>query len=192
MAPVAAIRATELAHALVAERLRPGDIAVDGTAGKGRDTLALAQAVGADGHVHAFDIQPAAIASTRNLLEAARLLDRVSLHLRTHAELAEALPSAHRGRVAVAVFNLGYLPSGDAAVVTRPQSTATALRAACAQLRAGGRLICVAYTGHPGGAEESEAVQAFAVEREGQGDVVMRRGLDAAPGRPWVLSVTRP
>ncbi|MGI9108918.1 MAG: methyltransferase domain-containing protein, partial [Opitutales bacterium] len=87
MAPVNPVRVTERAQKLATEILRPGDVAIDGTAGKGRDTACLAQAVGPTGHVHAFDIQPEAIASTHNLLEAAGLLDRVSLHRRSHVEL---------------------------------------------------------------------------------------------------------
>lgn len=45
---------------LVCEVLRPGDLAVDLTAGKGRATLALAKAVGAQGQVVAFDLQTTA------------------------------------------------------------------------------------------------------------------------------------
>ena len=37
--------------------LRPGDMAVDATAGNGADTLALARMVGPDGVVHGIDVQ---------------------------------------------------------------------------------------------------------------------------------------
>jgi len=141
VAPVNPVRVTERAQKLAAEVLRPGDIAVDGTAGKGRDTACLAQAVGPSGHVHAFDIQPEAIASTRNLLEVAGLLDRASLHLRSHADLAAVLTPDQRGKVGAALFNLGYLPGGNPDIITQPASTDRALRTAFAQLRPGGRLI---------------------------------------------------
>ena len=42
MAPINPIRVTERAQKLAAEILRAGDIAIDGTAGKGRDTAFLA------------------------------------------------------------------------------------------------------------------------------------------------------
>jgi len=177
LASVTPIRATEVSQALAAEVLRPGDLALDATAGKGRDTVFLAQAVGPTGHVHAFDIQPAAMDATRVLCANAGLLDRVTLHLRSHAEIA--------------IFNLGYLPGGDHGVITRPDSTATALRAAYAALRPGGRLICVAYTGHAGGNDESAVVLAFAEERGAHGDVVSKHGYEPGSGRPWVLSVTK-
>lgn len=192
MAPVNPVRVTERAQKLATDILRPGDIAVDGTAGKGRDTACLAQAVGPRGHVHAFDIQPEAVASTRNLLEAAGLLDRVSVHLRSHAELTEVLTPAQQGKVAVALFNLGFLPGGDPRIITRPDSTRAALDAAFAALRPGGRLICVAYTGHPGGTEESDVVLRFADAHSSAGRHVEKLGYYLTPGKPWILVVNKP
>ena len=192
MAPVNPVRVTERAQKLATEILRPGDIAVDGTAGKGRDTACLAQAVGPAGHVHAFDIQPEAVASTRNLLEVAGLLDRVSLHLRSHAELAAVITPTQVGKVGVAIFNLGYLPGGNPDIITRPGSTQTALDVSFAALRPGGRLICVAYTGHPGGPEESDVVLKFAEARAADGLHVEKIGYYPTPGKPWILVVNKP
>ena len=191
MAPVNPIRVTERAQSLAAAVLMAGDIAIDGTAGKGRDTAFLAQTVGPSGHVHSFDIQPEAIASTDNLCTLAGLSARVTLHHRSHADIAVALPTAHLGKVGAAIFNLGYLPGGNPDIITQPQSTATALRSAYDALRAGGRLICVAYTGHPGGMEESDVVLAFAAERTTAGDTVEKIGHVPNPGKPWALSVTK-
>jgi len=192
LAPVNPIRVTERAQKLATEILRPGDIAVDGTAGKGRDTACLAQAVGPGGHVHAFDIQPEAIASTRNLLEAAGLLDRVTTHLRSHADLESVLTPAQRDKLGVAIFNLGYLPGGNPAIITQPASTDQALRLAYAHLRPGGRLICVAYTGHPGGPAESDIVLKFAEEQAATGLHVEKIGYYPTPGKPWILVVNKP
>ena len=192
MAPVNPVRVTERAQKLATEILRPGDIAVDGTAVKGRDTACLAQAVGPAGHVHSFDIQPEAIASTHKLLEVAGLLNRVSLHLRSHSELAAVLTPAQVGKVGVAIFNLGYLPGGNPDIITRPDSTQTALDVSFAALRPGGRLICVAYTGHPGGPEESDVVLKFAETRAADGLHVEKIGYYPTPGKPWILVVNKP
>lgn len=152
------------AHALVRERVRPGDVAVDATMGNGNDTLLLAELVGDRGRVYAFDVQQAALDATRARLHAAGVPDaRATLLLRDHAELADALPADARGRVAAAMFNLGYLPgAGDPRVVTRPETTLRALDAALDMLRAGGVLCVVVYPGHEGGAEEAAAVDGWA------------------------------
>ena len=54
---------------LVCEVLQPGDLAVDLTTGKGRDTLALAEAVGPTGQVVAFDVQTEALDQSQRFLE---------------------------------------------------------------------------------------------------------------------------
>ena len=48
------MRVVEKVHHALAETLRPGDIAIDATAGNGHDVVMLAQLVGASGKVHAF------------------------------------------------------------------------------------------------------------------------------------------
>jgi len=191
LATVIPIRVTERAQALASEVLNSSDIAIDATAGKGRDTAFLAQTVGPTGWVHSFDIQPDAINSTRNLLEVSGLINRVTLHERSHAELTESLPDSHRGKIAVAIFNLGYLPGSDQKIITQPESTAIALESALIELKSGGRLICVAYTGHPGGKEESDVVQTFAESAENAGNIVEKIGYAVHQPKPWILVVTK-
>jgi len=191
LATVIPIRVTERAQALASEVLNSSDIAIDATAGKGRDTAFLAQTVGPTGWVHSFDIQPDAINSTRKLLEVSGMINRVTLHERSHAELTESLPESHRGKIAVAIFNLGYLPGSDQKIITQPESTAIALESALTELKSGGRLICVAYTGHPGGKEESDVVQTFAESAENAGNIVEKIGYAVHQPKPWILVVTK-
>lgn len=153
-------RQTELAHDAVRAVLRPGETAVDATAGNGHDTEFLARLVGPAGRVFAFDVQPAALDRTAARLRAAGL-GNVTLFCRDHAELAAAVPAGCAGRVGAAMFNLGYLPGGDKSVITRPDSTRAALSAALGLLRPGGVLTVVAYPGHPGGADDLAAVRRF-------------------------------
>ena len=51
----------ERVHEFLSEYLKPGDRAVDATAGNGWDTLKLCELVGDSGKVYAFDIQEEAI-----------------------------------------------------------------------------------------------------------------------------------
>jgi len=146
---------TALAHEWIAPALSAGATAVDATTGSGRDTVFLARAVGSCGRVHGFDIQPRALAAARARLAAAGLAGRVRWHLECHSRAARRIEPARPDAI---MFNLGWLPGGDRAVVTRPQTTVAALDALAAQLRAGGRLSVIAYRGHTGGGEEATSV----------------------------------
>ncbi len=147
-------RVTEMVHELVSRRLRPGHAAVDATVGNGHDTLFLARCVGPGGRVEGFDIQPEAIAAARSRTAG---LPQVRLHCRGHEHMGEIAA----GPVEAVLFNLGYLPSGDKRVITRSDTTLAALDAALGLLSPSGLLSVVVYPGHPGGGEESDAVEAW-------------------------------
>ncbi len=149
---------THQVHRRLAGILRPGDIAIDATAGNGHDTLFLAQQVGETGQVFACDIQHAAIEATRARLEAHQMLERVTLVHRGHEHLTEILPRDLHGRVAAILFNLGYLPGADKHCITRPDTTLQALDGAATLPRSDGVISVIAYPGHAGGEVESQGV----------------------------------
>ena len=159
-----------------ADSALPCVAAVDGTCGNGHDTLFLAETLAEIGDkphgVFAFDVQPAAIEAARARLGA--LADSVSLLLASHARLAEELarpenrPASLAGGaaispppVAVAMYNLGFLPGSDKRVVTSAGDTLVSLRSAAELLAPRGVLLVHAYGGHAGGREELEAVDAW-------------------------------
>lgn len=147
-------RAVEISHRLLKMAVKEGDTVIDGTAGKGRDTCFLAGLVGETGLVWAFDIQEEACRATTVALTDAGLLARAHVICDDHAHIAayDISPAA------AAIFNLGWLPGSDHAVVSG-EGTLVALRAALAKLREGGALIVVAYPGHTEGAEEYAIVK---------------------------------
>jgi len=149
--------AVRLVQIIITEVLKRGGTAVDATAGNGNDTLFLARLVGPEGKVYAFDIQEEAITCTRKLLERHGAARQVTLLNAGHEELDKLVPEP----VDAVVFNLGYLPGGNHALVTKPDTTVTALKSAIGLLRQGGRIGMVIYTGHPGGTEELSAVEQF-------------------------------
>ncbi|MFN4874571.1 MAG: class I SAM-dependent methyltransferase [Akkermansiaceae bacterium] len=149
-------RPTHLLHVLLADIIQPGDTVIDATAGNGHDTVFLAEAVGDAGRVIAIDIQAEAISSTRRVLEEKRFENRVDLHEGSHAELAQYVA---KSSVAAIVFNLGYLPGADHAVMTQVDSTLQALAGAVIALKEGGVLAVVCYPGHKGGDVESARVE---------------------------------
>jgi ubiquinone/menaquinone biosynthesis C-methylase UbiE len=175
------------AHREIAAVLRPGEIAVDATAGNGHDTLFLAKIVAERGRVVAFDVQPEAIASTQQRIETAGF-QNVSLHLASHSTLAEHLQPDSVGAV---VFNLGYLPGGDHSLITTAATTLSALRSATGVLRSGGLLTVVCYPGHPGGDGESAAVVAWADELTADFAVEIDRPDAAPPTAPFLILVHR-
>ena len=146
---------TEIVHDLVRPHLRPGDTALDGTAGNGHDALFLARCVGPAGRVFAWDLQPLAIDRTATLL-AKHGVTWVESILGDHADLDRTSVSPP---LSAAMFNLGYLPASDRSIVTSAASSVRAIRAALGFLRPGGIATVLAYTGHPGGAEEAEAIR---------------------------------
>lgn len=150
-------RLTERVHALLADALSLGDVALDATCGNGHDTLFLAQQVGPTGRVYGFDLQGDAIALTQKRLSQPEL-DNVTLHLACHSRIAELIPLKHHGCIRAATMNLGYLPGGDKTFVTRTETTLAAIESTLNLLAPGGILTVVAYVGHPGGREEADAV----------------------------------
>jgi predicted methyltransferase len=153
------------AQRLVTERVRPGDIVVDATAGNGVDTLFLSRLAGAGGKVFAFDVQAAALEQTRERLHAATdqaMLAPVTLLHTGHEHMAQRIPETYHGHIAAVMFNLGYLPGAEQSVITKPPSTLAALQAAMQLLRMDGILTVVVYPGHEGGQEEAQAVETWA------------------------------
>jgi len=151
-----------LSHALVRQAVGEGGLAVDATAGNGHDTLFLAECVGSAGKVYAFDIQREALCRTKQRLSEQGIANRVALFHAGHHEMDRYLPEETRGKLQAVMFNLGYLPHGDPAIITRAETTLPALETSTVWLAPGGVLSVVLYTGHPGGQEEAEHVLQWA------------------------------
>ena len=150
--------AVPLAHFFLRERIRPGDRAIDATCGNGQDTLLLAELVGRNGKVWAFDVQEAAVVKTKERLADAGVEDWVELLHAGHERLKEFVAEA----VKAVIFNLGYLPSGDREIRTTAETTVAALEQAGNLLLPSGIILIAVYTGHEGGDEEWLAVKEWA------------------------------
>lgn len=150
---------TSKAQTFIEKAVSPGDLVIDATLGNGHDTLFLARLVGPTGKVYGFDIQLAAHRETLNRLQQAGLTHQVGLLHQGHEAMVRCLPSALQGRIRAAMFNLGYLPGTDKKITTFPETTIEALESCKTMLMSGGRMTVVAYTGHPGGNEEANAVE---------------------------------
>ena len=133
----------------------PGDTVMDATAGRGRDTLFLAECVGASGKVYALDVQEEALLETRRLLTDKWMVDRVLLYCLDNDRCREIITDQLRA----VIFNLGYLPGSDHKIITQKESTLRGIQEALILLQVGGLLAITVYSGHVGAAEEAYAVE---------------------------------
>lgn len=168
----------------LSQKILPGDHVLDGTAGRGRDTLFLAECVGKTGRVYSFDIQEAAIAETRKLLQKNFLVPRVTLYLMDHAKISEIITAPLKA----AIFNLGYLPGSDHSIVTSPNSTLSALKGTLRLLSPDGILALTVYQGHQGAKEEAKAVNELMSSLPKYYAVLMGSYLNQGDQAPyWIL-----
>jgi tRNA A58 N-methylase Trm61 len=176
------------ADSLAERAIKPGDTVIDATMGNGHDTVKLAQWVGPEGLVHAFDIQPQALQNTQERLQEHGLFERCKLHLRGHQFMAEAVTET----VSAVIFNLGYLPGQDKLITTEVTTTLLAIEQSLVLLKESGVLLIVVYPGHEQGRIEQEALDQWIK----QVDTRLYRSLryqfenTAAPA-PYVLAVEK-
>lgn len=159
------LKQLEMAHWMLKDIIKTNDVVVDATMGNGYDTQFFAE-LGAN--VYAFDVQEEALNATEKRLDDAGIKNQifeknlsnlltepsVNLVLSGHEKLSEYVKEP----IKAAIFNLGYLPKTDKSVVTKADTTLTALDALTNQLVVGGRIAIMIYYGHEGGMEEKDAV----------------------------------
>ena len=142
----------------ILEHLGKGDVAVDFTMGNGNDTLFLSTTVGECGKVYAFDIQEAALESTRQRLLAEGAPENYTLICASHHRVKEFVSEP----IKAGMFNLGYLPGGGKkAVTTMRETTMPAVEAAIELLAPDGALIVAIYPGHEEGALEGDMLREY-------------------------------
>ena len=150
------LTAVKFVQDFLASRLVHPHLCVDATCGNGGDTAFLCQLTAPEGRVLGFDVQQAAIASTRARLERAKVpADRYALHCDSHANL---LQYVQPGTADAVMFNFGWLPGADHSVFSTAQSSIPALEAALQAVRPGGVVSAILYSGQVIGTDEKQAV----------------------------------
>ncbi len=146
-----------LTHKFMAENIKPGHFCIDATAGKGRDTLFLANLVGETGKVVALDIQKEAVEMTNTLLTENNIT-WAKAYLSCHSKISDF---AEQKSVDGIVFNFGWLPGGDHNVFSRAESSIPAVKDALDLLKPGGKMTLCLYYGKENGTEEKDAILSF-------------------------------
>ncbi|MBQ1260874.1 MAG: hypothetical protein IIX96_02570 [Clostridia bacterium] len=140
------------------QHIKPGDTVVDFTMGNGNDTLYLSLAVGEEGRVFAFDVQPSALVSTEAHLKEAGAPENYTLICASHHLVKDYVKTP----IKAGVFNLGYLPrSADKTVTTMRKTTMPAVEAALELLAPDGVLLIAVYPGHKEGELEGEMLREY-------------------------------
>lgn len=178
-------RPTQLAHQFLTSLPLAGARVVDATLGNGYDARFLAGLLGAEGVLTGFDVQALAVESSRRRVQEAGFAGEMVFYQESHARMREFLaPNSQR----VVVFNLGYLPGGDEAVITESSQTLAALDAAAEVLEEHAWLLVTCYVGHEGGQAEGEAVEKWFVARAEQGwRVAKYQRLGTRAAAPFLL-----
>lgn len=150
--------ALNIIRKVISESVNEGDICIDATAGRGNDTLLLAQLVGDSGHVTAFDIQQSAVDSTKALLEQNGVSHRADVLLKSHSEMDSLF---EEGAVSCITFNFGWLPGGDHNIFTNKHTSVEAIEKGLRLLKSGGIMTLIIYYGRETGFEERDALLEF-------------------------------
>ncbi len=153
------ISLTAQAHSIIQQHLSAGDFAIDATTGNGHDTLFLARLVANTGTVFGFDIQAQAIASTQARVESENLSTRIQLFNSSHHKMQQCIATDFHKKIKAIMFNLGYLPGSDKAIITQTTSTLEAIAQAITLLAPTGIITIAAYPGHAGGDTETDAIE---------------------------------
>ena len=151
------IRLLDLQKQFILAHLKEGGTAVDFTMGNGHDTEFLSKTAGASGKVYAFDIQEAAVNSTRENLKKAECPENYTLILDSHHNCEKYV----EGKIKAGMFNLGYLPGGDKNITTMRETTMPAIKSAIAMLDRDAILSVAIYPGHEEGDLEGKMVSEY-------------------------------
>ncbi|OCA92192.1 class I SAM-dependent methyltransferase [Pseudobacillus wudalianchiensis] len=180
------------ARILLEKAVTDGSAAIDATVGNGHDTVFLAKLVGERGRVFGFDIQEQALTNTAVRLQEQQLNERVILFDCGHEQAAAVIPAEWQRQLKGAVFNLGYLPKGDKSIVTRPDTTISAVKQIFSMLASGGIIVLVIYHGHEEGAVEKEELIRF-VERIDQQEahVLRYEFINQLNNPPFIIAIEK-
>ena len=167
--------------------IREGGTVADFTMGNGHDTAWLAEKVGPNGHVYAFDIQEAAVENTRARLTEAGLADRCTLILDSHANALEYIKEP----LCAGVFNLGWLPGSDRAMTTQHESTLKAVNAAISLCDRDGIILVAVYPGHAEGTLEGQLLDEMLSGLDRHAFSVSKFRIINSPKSPFFFAIER-
>jgi len=176
---------TELAQNCARENTMLGDSVLDATMGNGNDTLLLAELVGKEGKVYAFDVQEAAVKNTKQLLD--NCLATTELIMDSHDKIDEYIEE----ELSFAMYNLGYLPGGDKKIVTEKNSSLKSIKKCLGLLKTGGMVTICLYPGHEAGMAEAIAIESYLGETSNKDYFVLKTANINVKGSPYLIMIKK-
>ncbi|MBO5255756.1 MAG: class I SAM-dependent methyltransferase [Opitutales bacterium] len=156
---------TKKSHEEVKRLLPTIKYAIDATVGGGRDALFLASLLSAEGKVFCFDVQETAIERSKRLLSENEYSKLAEFFLCGHERMLDVIPEHLHGKINCVFFNLGWLPSSDKKISTKPDTTIKALESAFRLIDKSQSVISIlCYKAHDGGMQEFKIVEKFLLE----------------------------
>lgn len=185
-------RILPFAKKLLENAVTSRDVVVDATVGNGHDTLFLANLVGENGKVYGFDVQEDAIRTSRERLTQHGIADRVTIFHAGHELLSNLIPVEQHGKISAAIFNLGYLPGSDKSIVTKPETTISAIEQLLEIMTPEGVIILVIYHGHDEGALERDALLSYCQEiNQKKAHVLQYRFMNQQNNPPFIVAIEK-
>lgn len=172
------INIVNLSHRILSECHNPR-IAVDMTCGNGYDTLFLAQI---SEQVYAFDIQDEAITKTLKLLK-----DNDISNVQVLKESHDLFDIFISQNIDLAIYNLGYLPSGKKDIKTEAVIVLNSLKKALEVLNPEGIIVIVVYL-HD--FEESRLITDFTSKLGSDFDVIKHEVMNRNSS-PYIIEIRR-
>jgi hypothetical protein len=102
------------------------------------------------------------------------------------------LPDEVSGKLAAAVFNLGYLPGGDKQITTLGMSTIEAVNQLLTLMKQGGIIVLVVYHGHEEGKAEKDEVMSFVSEiDQAAAHVLQYQFINQKNSPPFIVAIEK-
>lgn len=147
------LKVIEFVHELIKNKVNSNDLCVDMTIGNGFDTLLLCNI---SKFVYGFDIQQIAINNTDKLLK-----ENSKSNYKLICDSHEFVDKYINSKIKCAIYNLGYLPSGNKSITTLATSTINSLKKVIDLLDEKGIIALVVYSGHENGSVEAIELEKF-------------------------------
>ena len=173
------INIVELSHKLLEEFDNP-NVAIDMTCGNGYDSLFLAKKAK---NVYAFDIQDEAINNTLKLLEENQI-HNVTVIKESH-DLFDIFVSE---KFDLAIYNLGYLPSGNRDIKTDARIVINSLEKALEMMNINAIIVIVIYL-HDN--DESDKITNLVSKLDKNYDVTRYQVLNKQKS-PYIIKISKP